>query len=205
VFPRNRPVCRQLNLVRVTSASAPNQPNCNGHHGRDGFSRGNFLQRAEKPIKASLRGREQKTGTRPREPPPRRSSPIWWLLRPLRVTGSLHGFPLFAVSTARKYPCSLYSGCFLRAARVLASRPRDASGMLGQNVRQRLGELEKRRNVRALYGAGGRPMSSVYSEDIATMSTRAKTTLPDTFRALDRYPLRFCGICKPERADCAGP
>ena len=35
-------------------------------------------------------------------------------------------------------------------------------------------------------------------EDIATTSTRASTTSPDTFRALDRYPLRFCGFCKPD-------
>jgi hypothetical protein len=53
---------RQLKLVRITSAPAPDQPNCDGHHGGDGFSRGDFHPRAEKPIKASLRGREQKQG-----------------------------------------------------------------------------------------------------------------------------------------------
>jgi hypothetical protein len=32
LFPRNRPVCQQLKLVGITSASAPDQPNCDGHH-----------------------------------------------------------------------------------------------------------------------------------------------------------------------------
>jgi hypothetical protein len=34
---------------------------------------------------------------------------------------------LNAVSTARKYACSLYSGCFFTAARALANRPRRAN------------------------------------------------------------------------------
>jgi hypothetical protein len=75
---------------------------------------------------------------------------LLWLLRPLHVTGSLQYFPLLnAVSTARKYPCSLYWMLFHGSASP--GEPTTGcrtNGVFGQSVCQRLGELAiKRRNV----------------------------------------------------------